>query len=341
MVRHAAHRRLLLDGHTGAGRAPAHACTDLELAVRRGVRHCHHARAFVGRELRLRCRRLLSDARLVRGVGMVHVGVHQDTGGKAGAGPARQRAARALPGLQCARRPHADLRDLLPVHRRRRRTARHCQRGGQLHDLLGPGLGQRRAADLHRRRRHFLRAGARRGHHDLFRARHVGSHPLVAALSGPDLRARHAVRATGSRRPHGPACAQGQGRRLEAPHCALPALPRRRPAADRRPGIRRREHPRRAVGRLSREDEQRPKANGCPTSCSGERSSRPRPRPGPFRSCCWRSAAGSCSRYGASPRAHGSLPRESCQASRPHRLHRSRQLRHTAPAAAAGQGASS
>ena len=80
---------------------------------------------------------------------------------------------------------------------------------------------------------HLLRAGARRGCHDLLRARHVRPHALVAALSGPDLRARHAVRARRSRRPRGLACAQGQGRRLEASRRALSAMPRRRPAADR------------------------------------------------------------------------------------------------------------
>ena len=330
MVRHAAHRRLFLDGHAGTGRAPAHARADLERGVRRGVRHFHHARAFVGRELRRRCPRLLSDARLVRGVGMVHVGVHEDTGGKAGAGVARQRAARALPGLQCARRPHADLRDLLPVHRRRRRAARHRQRGGQLHDLLGAGLGQRRAADLHRRRGHFLRAGARRDHHDLLRPRHLGSHPLVAALSGPDLRARHAVRATRSRRPRVPACAQGQGRRLEAPRRALSALPRRRPAADRRPGIRRREHPRGADGRLSRQ------ANGGPRRMGALRAVRANVRAGLARD------------LGDSDRAAGARRRAPAAGAAHHRARLARRdagpARRTAapsPAAAAGQGAPS
>ena len=113
--------------------------------------------------------------------------------------------------------------------------------------------------------------------HDLLRARHVGSHPIVAALPGPDLRARHAVRAARSRRPRGSACPQGQGRWLEAPRRALSAVPRGRPAADRRPRIHRREHPRGADGRLSSPSERRPRANGCPTSCSARRSSRSRP----------------------------------------------------------------
>ena len=162
MVRHAAHGRLFLDGHPGAGRAPVHARADLERGVRRRVRHFHHSRALVGHELRL-------DADvyyLTLGWFVVSAwcmwAFTKTPVGTAGAGLARQRAARALPGLQCARRAHADLRDLLPVHRRRRRAARHRQRGGQLHDLLGAGLGQRRAADVHRRRGHFLRAGARR-----------------------------------------------------------------------------------------------------------------------------------------------------------------------------------
>ena len=151
-----------LDGHPGAGRAPVHACADLEFGVRRRIRHFHHSRALVGHKFRLGCRCLLSDARLVRGVGLVHVGVHENTGRTTCARLARQRAARALPRLQYACRAYVDLRHLLPVHRRRRRAARDRQRGGQLHDLLGAGLGQRRAADVHRRRRDFLRAGARR-----------------------------------------------------------------------------------------------------------------------------------------------------------------------------------
>ena len=48
LVRHAAHRRLFLDGDAGAGRAAAHAGADLELAVRRRVRHLHHARGRRG-----------------------------------------------------------------------------------------------------------------------------------------------------------------------------------------------------------------------------------------------------------------------------------------------------
>ena len=48
LVRHAAHGRLFLDGHAGAGRAAADACSDLERVVRRGVRHFHHARGSWG-----------------------------------------------------------------------------------------------------------------------------------------------------------------------------------------------------------------------------------------------------------------------------------------------------
>ena len=52
LVRDAAHGRLLLDGDAGAGRAAVHAGADLELGVRRGVRHLDHARRLVGFQLR-------------------------------------------------------------------------------------------------------------------------------------------------------------------------------------------------------------------------------------------------------------------------------------------------
>ena len=54
LARDATHRRLFRHGDAGAGRAALHAGADMELRVRRRVRHLHHARCVVGAQLRRR-----------------------------------------------------------------------------------------------------------------------------------------------------------------------------------------------------------------------------------------------------------------------------------------------
>ena len=139
----------------------------------------------------------------------------------------------------------------------------------QLHDLQCPGLGQRRAADVHRRRRHVLRAGARRRGHDLLRAGHLGPHPVVAALSGPHLRARHAVRARRYRRPESRCMRADLARRwikhLVAPYllCLAVGLLLIAGVVFTVESV----HVR-AVGRLLSRNGVLPAATWCPTSCS-------------------------------------------------------------------------
>ena len=89
------------------------------------------------------------------------------------------------------------------------------------------------------------------------------------------------------RRPRSP-CTRARLRATAGRHlvAALSAVPRGRAAADRRPRLRRREHPRGAVGRLSRSCAGAKGRLGALSSCSGISSSRGRPGPGPFPSCC-------------------------------------------------------
>ena len=87
---------------------------------------------------------------------------------------------------------------------------------------------------------------------------------------------------------------KARAERLAAPSAALSALPRGRPAADRRPGLHRREHPRRHDGRLFR---QAPAAKGAWVPY---RAVRPQVRAavarhlGHSRSCCSGSAPCCC-----------------------------------------------
>ncbi len=97
----------------------------------------------------------------------------------------------------------------------------------------------------------FLRTGVGCGRDDVLCARRVRSDAFMAAVSGPRIRAVDTVRAKGPRRHRFAACTQVATRRLAASGGALSALPRRRSAVARWRRVRRRDDPRRHVGRVS------------------------------------------------------------------------------------------
>ena len=187
--------------------------------------------------VRLGHRGLFPGAGLGAGVAGRAVRPDPHAAGPAHAGPARERAPPALPGLPSAHAQDAGVRAVRHVRRHRRRPAGAEHRGRQLRAVRRQAVHRRSAVRLHRRRQRLPGSGAGRVHPDLPVADAGRHHPLVAAVPGHSVRAGDAVRAGRPGRPGAarrPLAARARPGRLAA---ARRRVDGRRPAADGRHGL--------------------------------------------------------------------------------------------------------